>query len=286
MKIVYLIQAHKNSEQIKALISCLLHKNEHCCFVHIDKKNDALYIQLKQEYEHNPRVKIIDERVVVNWSGFSQVQATLQLMKNIMQSNITFNRIQLISGEDMPVKSSEYIVKYFNKYRDKEFIEYGDIDGYQWRIDRYNILTEYPHNRSFLIRAIQKIFRTIQKVLPERHHLDSFQLYRGSAWFNISQEAMEYILKYLDSNPNFIKGFRHSSCADEHFFQILLLNSTFKDRIVNNNLYYIEWKDEVSSPKYLNRKSIEATREMDNILFARKIDHNLSITLSREYLKQ
>ena len=41
MKIAYMIQAHKNFEQIKFLVESLLYK-QNGIFIHIDKKNDKL----------------------------------------------------------------------------------------------------------------------------------------------------------------------------------------------------------------------------------------------------
>ncbi|MBD3807596.1 MAG: hypothetical protein IE880_02635, partial [Epsilonproteobacteria bacterium] len=93
MKIAYLIQAHKNFQQLETLISCLSQSDDHACFVHIDRKNELLYLQLSEKYFLSPKVHIIEDRVIVNWSGFSQVEATLLLMRNVHCSNIRFDRI-------------------------------------------------------------------------------------------------------------------------------------------------------------------------------------------------
>ncbi|MBD3795413.1 MAG: N-acetylglucosaminyltransferase, partial [Epsilonproteobacteria bacterium] len=93
MTIAYLIQVYKNSEQIKSLISCLLNNDKHHGFIHVDKKNEDLYQALRRKYANHQQVHIIEDRVIVNWSGFSQVEATLLLMRNVHCSNIRFDRI-------------------------------------------------------------------------------------------------------------------------------------------------------------------------------------------------
>ncbi|WP_368246051.1 beta-1,6-N-acetylglucosaminyltransferase, partial [Clostridium paraputrificum] len=85
MKIAYLMQVHKNFNQIKLLTDKLV-DNLTCVYIHVDKKNEELFNELKNEYIDNENVIVIDNRVNVNWSGFSQVQATLNLMKSALDS--------------------------------------------------------------------------------------------------------------------------------------------------------------------------------------------------------
>ena len=285
MKIAYLIQAHKNFKQLQALISCLVQDKKHQCFIHIDKKSEVLYTKFIQMYSNHSNVHIIETRVTVNWSGLSQVKATLSLMKRVQESNINFNRIHLMSGEDFPYKSPKDIILFLQENRDKEFIEFKDIDKYHWRIMYYNFFTENPKNRNILIRLIQRFSRDIQRLFPKRKKLQGLHLYKGSQWFNISIEAMKYILQFIDATPNFLKQFSYTSCADEHFFQIILLNSTFKSKVINHNLYYTEWSSDNASPNYLSLKNIGEIKKDKSILFIRKISENTTLTLLQDYEK-
>jgi len=47
----------------------------------VDQKSEDLYQTLRKIYAHHEQVHIIEDRVAVNWSGFSQVQASLALMQ-------------------------------------------------------------------------------------------------------------------------------------------------------------------------------------------------------------
>ena len=67
-------------------------------------------------------VYIVEDRVSVNWSGFSVVEATLKLMNMVRDTNKKYDYISLISGQDYPIKSNEYIETYFTENQGKEFI--------------------------------------------------------------------------------------------------------------------------------------------------------------------
>ena len=282
MTIAYLIQVHKCAKQIKTLINCLLANDKNHCFIHVDKKSVDVYKELQNFYRNHSRVSIINECYRVNWSGFSQVKASLSLMKSVYQHATNFDRIQLMSGEDFPVKSLEYIDLFMYKNKDKEFIEFEDMGKYSWRILQYNFFTEFCYNRNLVIRIVQRTLRELQKLLSPRNIFESMCLYKGASWFNLSIEAMDYILHYIDNNPQYIKQFYKTACADEHFFQMILLNSNFKDKIINSNLYYTQWQEDQSSPMYLDIKGIAFAKSNDSILFARKINEYMAEELSKD----
>ena len=277
------MQVHKNAEQTEKLVTCLVGSSKNHCFLHVDKKNDVLYRELSIRFCDHSQITVCRKRVKVNWSGFSQVEATLSLMREVYDSEIGFERIHFMSGEDFPMKSLDDIYRFLKDHRDNEFMEYDSIGTYGWRILRYNYLTEHPQNRSLLIRVLQKLSREIQRIsLPKREGLEKFNLYKGSSWFNLSIEAMEYIVKFVNENPEFVKRFQYTSCADEHFFHIIVLNSVFKDKVINNNLYYTEWDEGKSSPKYLSDVAIVSAKKIPNKLFLRKVDTKMANILFKD----
>ena len=280
MKIAYMIQAHKNFEQIKFLVESLLYK-QNGIFIHIDKKNDKLYRKLKDYYINNDNVNIIDNRVSVNWSGFSQIKATINLMKAIEKEDEIYDYISFISGQDYPIKSSEYIDEYLEKNKGKNFIEYDNIGRYEWRIKRYSIFTEFPNNRKIYIRVLDKVLRICQNILPKRKNLKNMDLYIGSQWFTIDYECMKYILKFIKLNDGrYIKDFKYTACPDEHFFQTIVMNSKYKVSVINNNLRYIDWSEGNNSPKTLSIKDINQILKSDKLI-ARKFD----IDIDKEILQ-
>ncbi|MBW5378864.1 glycosyl transferase, partial [Brachyspira pilosicoli] len=95
-------------------------------------------------------------------------------------------------------------------------------------------------------------------------------------WWNLTNNAIKYILEYIEKNPNFLKRFNYTWCGDEMFFQSILLNSEFKNDCINDNLRYIDWSEKKgSSPKTFNINDYNIIKEnINNNLFARKFDEN------------
>lgn len=77
MKLAFLIQCHKNPSQVNTLINMLNHDNIDF-YIHVDKKS-----RIKEDLCSGSNVFVLPDefRVDVKWATFSQVQATLNLMR-------------------------------------------------------------------------------------------------------------------------------------------------------------------------------------------------------------
>lgn len=109
MKLAFLIQCHKNPKQINKLIQVLSHPDVDL-YVHIDKKSE---ISAEQINLNTSNVKILndEDRVDVRWGTFSQVKATLNLLKEAYEKK--YDYYWLISGQDFPLVSVEDIILRF-----------------------------------------------------------------------------------------------------------------------------------------------------------------------------
>jgi hypothetical protein len=58
---------------------------------------------------------------------------------------------------------------------------------------------------------------------------------------------------------------------DESFFQTILINSRLADRIVNDDLRYIDWSEGRASPRILTSDDLDSLLASGD-LFARKFD--------------
>lgn len=78
MKVAFLMQCHKNPEQINLLLEALNHPMVDV-FVHVDKKSQAI----KDKITQRAGIYILPEQqcVDVQWAQYSQVEATLQLLR-------------------------------------------------------------------------------------------------------------------------------------------------------------------------------------------------------------
>lgn len=275
LKIAYLIQVHKNYEQICLLINHLI-DNYTDVYVHVDKKQDELYIKLQNKYSTDERVNIIENREVVNWSGFSQVKATLNLMDSASKKE--YDYISLISGQCFPLKSNDYIRGILSENKGKEFIEFKDITNdkkSRFRLKSYNFFRENRFIRTLPMRILDNIIRRILKVFRvDRKIFENMNLYHGSSWFTITFDCMNFIIDYTNYNENFVQDFKYVLAPDEHFFQMIVLNSKYKHKVVNNNLRYIDWKGCKNSPNTLSMKDEKFLLDTESII-ARKFDMEL-----------
>jgi hypothetical protein len=85
----------------------------------------------------------------------------------------------------------------------------------------------------------------------------------------LPKQLVNYTVQFVEKNPSVEKFYKHAFAPGEMFFQTVLLNSPFKDRIVNDNKRYVEFID--SHPRTLTIKDHEALKQSGK-LFARKFN--------------
>lgn len=276
----FIISVHKGFAQIKLLLTSMQYAD---VYIHVDKKADLLYRQLRAEYDTNPHVHIIERRIQVNWSGFSIVEAMLALMKAVKESGNTYDYIHSISGQDLPLMNHEKIDNFIIQAGyGRQFIEYEDIGTYAWRIKCYSFFRENPKNRTILYRGVDIMIRLLQLPFLRRKNLKGYHLYKGSSWFSITQDCLDYIIEHVDKSE-YVKQFQYTACPDEHFFQILILNSEFREKVYNHNFRYIHFETLKSSPIVL-RKEHKDKFMNGQYLFARKFDIDIDSDIITEVL--
>ncbi|MEL6812396.1 MAG: hypothetical protein AAFP76_13780, partial [Bacteroidota bacterium] len=75
-----------------------------------------------------------------------------------------------------------------------------------------------------------------------------------------------------------LKRLKHTFCAEEIYFQTVLMNSPLAERVVSNNLRFIVWEQGSSSPAMLNETHLDAVVQSD-AFFARKFESKTSRAL-------
>lgn len=266
----FIMSVHTNLEQLQILVTALQFGD---VYIHVDKKQDALFKQLKEIYKNDSNVFLVEDRVSVNWSGFSQVQATIKLFELVESTKRTYDYIHFISGQDLPLMSHAQMDAYIeNKGTDQQFVEVHNIDSYKWRLTQYSFFRENPNNRKKLYRLTDIALRLIQMPFVHRNNFKGFELYKGSQWFSITYECMNYILSYIHEN-DYCSKFEYTACPDEHFFQVLLMNSKYKDNVLKYNSRYIVFEGLNASPKTLGVDDMDSFMN-GQYMFARKFDMN------------
>lgn len=283
MKIAYCIICHDISNILIETVNYLSQYSD--IYIHVDKKNK----KIDEFYIFNSRVKILEDRIDVRWGSFSQVKVMIKLLNETLKEK--YDYISLISGDDLPIKSNQEIEKFLEKNKGYEFMgvqkEFKNLENrVKYRYSKYY----YEKNRCFFV----KIYIFIQKKLKLYKKNNFYEklpkLYKGCQWFTISSNLKDYILDYLEKNPNYIKGFESSYCPDEIFFQTIVCNSKYKKMLYLSDesddnlmaLRYIDWKSGPEFPKILDEKDFEKIKK-SNCIFARKFNKNLNLQIYKEY---
>ncbi|NRD76322.1 hypothetical protein HPT25_02325 [Bacillus sp. BRMEA1] len=279
LKTAYILQIHKNPEQVNKFIHQLISQDHADVFIHIDKKN---YEPLKGKLIKSPNVKILQNSINCNWGDISQVDTTILLMKEVLASRNKYDFVSLRSGQDLLVKNGlkEFLVKNHQKvFMDVRQIneKHLSVIKINWpKVTRKRYTTAHPFR--IYRRMINDLFGKGINLFPNTNYWpNEYSFYCGSQWFTIPFEVVQYIVKFLDENQWYYKYFEKTFIPDEWFFQTIIMNSPFKSDVVNNNLLYLkmgEKLNERNSPLCLMSKDIGLIEET-NHFFARKFDDSI-----------
>lgn len=220
--IAIIIFTHKNLVQTKRLIKTL--KNDKVdIFLHIDKKC--------KEQINIDNVFFL-KRHDIKWGGESQVEAVFDSLNEILSLDRNYDHYIFMSGQDYLIKPISRIVDFLEDKKDKSFIEYRKLTKNDINIQ--NRYLEY-HTNSRYLDAI------LRRVMPKRKLFNNMNVYFGGCWWILTNETVKYMVKeYFDK---YHKKLKMTVCIDEIIYQTILLNSNFKNSIVNDSMRYVDWSD-------------------------------------------
>lgn len=287
MNVAYCVICHKNTRILQKMVD-LLH-NENDIYIHVDKKAD-----INQFLNLKGKVNLLDEREVVSWGSFSQIEVMLKLLN---ATNIKkYDYIVLLSGDCLPLKSSSEIKSFLLENSGSEYMgvvkNINQEKGINQRV-KYKYSSKFfkkGEQKNYLEKIITRIQFRWNLFKKNEYYNELPKLYKGSQWFIITKECRDYIFEYLKNNPNYKKAFQNSYCGDEVFFQTIICNSEYKNKIYrveesDDNLMalrYIDWESGPEYPKILNETDFKKIKKT-NRLFGRKFNENLNIDNYEKY---
>ncbi|WP_438767203.1 beta-1,6-N-acetylglucosaminyltransferase [Kushneria sp. TE3] len=277
MKHAVLMMVHKNPEHVQAFIDWLL-KHKVSVVVHVDRNQSTLHATLTEQFAHQSMVCIISNPVSVNWSGVSQVKAEIALIEQAVQTFPDADYYHLISGECQPL----FCPDEWDRFLDgKSYLESEELPEYEWRVRRFMPFGESPKNRTLPYRLASRMLREVQRIMPMRNNFGDEARLKGGNWFSLCRADVMTVRLHL--NSAFVKRFRMTRCADEHFLQILFAQLGI--HFHNYNLRYCVWHEGKASPEYLTIEQLSQARESGRYLFARKVDDTVFKEYSRKRLQ-
>lgn len=276
MKFSYLIIAHNEPEVFGTLLG-LLDDGRNDIFVHVDARADIT--QFRRFKTERSSLYFI-ERMPVYWGDESQIEVELRLLRTA-HSTGHYDYYHLLSGVDLPLKSQNYIHRFFEEHAGTEFVgvthscfNVSDLDE---KTRYYHLFTRYSrissNNRGeFLQRLLRKTGHglvRLQKALGVRRRY-GVALAKGPNWFSITDSLCGHL---LGREKAIMERFRYTFCPDEIFLQTEVVNSCFKERMFNPGDQFrscmreIDW--ERGNPYVWRDGDTEELKRSDR-LFARK----------------
>lgn len=282
MKQAILITAYKNYHHLEEIIHFF--DNDFELYIHIDKKSNIPDAELLKLRNYDV-VKLVEQKYKVNWGGFNHLKSILFLSEQALK-NKENKYFHLISGHDFPIKKIEFFKEFFKK-NDTEYITYFSIprigaanNGYLDRVEYYNfydLLDAKKPNDNYKVKRIIRI----QKKLGFKRKISSKmpKLYGGSTWWSLSRDCLNYVITFSNKNKFVLNRFKYTLCSEEFYFQTIIVNSPFVDKVANESLRHIDWvARNGNNPAVLDETDYDKLVQ-SHALFARKFDYPLSTGL-------
>ncbi len=285
-KHAYIIVSNANFRVLEVCLR-LIDDVRNDIFLLIDKKSHVsveYYDKLKHLCKYSP-LQIYEQ--IVNWGGYSQIDAVLHLITQCNQSGTEYQYIHFFQGSDLPIKSQDEIHSFFGENNGKEFVQVLKNQCVMAQ-NKTKYRHFFCHNRFFRTNKLMKILNfgtvKVQELLHLKKNL-GMDVYQGSALFSITGECARYVEK---RSKEIRKKFRFSLAGDEVFLQSILMDSPFADRIadvekdISSNARLIDR----SRPDGKNSPHIWRSDEFDSIMdapkeicFARKFDEKIDFQI-------
>ncbi len=286
-KHAYLIAANANLQVLEVCLE-LLDDARNDIFLIFDKKShitieckEALKSKVKQA-----NFKILDD-IIINWGGWTQIEAVLKLLHAANHSNTYYSYIHFFQGSDLPIKNQDEIHAYFDKSAPMNFVSVEkNRKAMAQRKCWYRHI--FCHNRFFrknkFVKALNFGLVEIQKLFGMTINQD-VDLYQGSALFSITGECANYVESKADEIE---RRFRYSLAGDEVFLQSILMASEYRNTLskidceTSSNARLIDR----TRPDGKNSPHVWRTNEIGTLLsqpeeccFARKFDERVDMTV-------
>lgn len=294
MKVLYLIQSHKNPEQIFRLVQTIK-KSSPQSQVLISHDFDSCQLDVKS-LEMQLGVHVIKKNTKGVRGDFSLVQAYLDALEWLFTHNIDFDWLINLSGQDYPTQPLFRFEQFLAETKFDGFLQYANLfskDSYyglKESCDRY--LYQYWHSGvqfSKWQRGLIKPFRVLMNNTQPFVKLDSsyqlslgirafsnpfskdFICYGGSYFKILSKKCISYLYDFLKDDEDLINYYKKTRNPDESFVQTILVNSSLFN-LCKDYKFYIDWTgSRHGHPQTLTVKDYPTILKRD-VYFARKFD--------------
>jgi hypothetical protein len=260
MRPAYVISAYKLPDQLVRLVRRLATPDASFA-IHVDAKTPAgVYARMVDGLRDLPSARFV-ERHACHWGGFGHVRATLKGIERLVRDEVPFDYVVLLTGQDYPLRPAAAIERFLAEADGRSFMSHWPLPHEPWagrggldRIERRHLLWRRAHVS-----------------LPARRRLPGgLAPYGGAPYWCLARPVVEHVRETVRRRPELVRFFRHVFVPDEIFFQTIVVNSPWRETLVDDALRYVDWSGR-PAPAILRRADLDRLVASPK-LFARKFD--------------
>jgi hypothetical protein len=266
--IAYLILVHRYPNQFKRLFKAIYHPSNYY-MIHVDKRSGIeLQTELQDFLSDYPNTSMLKSEKAI-WGGYSLVDAELRGISELLKMGLKWEFFINLSAQDFPLKSQAYIHNFLSHHIGKDFLKVANQNTV--RPDTMHRVEDY---------VTESGDEVICEPILKRPFLRGVTPYIGNQWMILSRKFCEFV----SHNPEvdrFKEFYRNTLIADEGFFQTVIMNTSYKASIVNDDKRAIDWVPmgtiKLRPRDFTSKDANFLTASQD--LFARKFDENVDIDI-------
>jgi hypothetical protein len=255
LKLCYAILTHDNPKSTIRLVNALYEKG-HVFVIHVDGKesSDDTWNELNEFASSREYVHVLEQRVRVNWGGFSMVNATLQILLYAFAINapdrapLDFHKFFHVASTSYPLASNTQIRRTLAAHPlDTNFV--------------HVIMkpTRPPPSTWYYFVECDDMLHRIYRLEPLQNATHGIETYTSSQWFIISREFAQYLAKAEPGSfvSDYLEYVEHVVVADETFFGTVLRNTEYCTKHHNRNFLHLQfdrWESDLPAGQRDERK--------------------------------
>jgi hypothetical protein len=297
MRLLFLIQTHSDPDQVRRLAHVLRKGcSDSVVLISHNTRSESLPSSL---FDGEPNIHAI--RGSGGRGDFSILDGYLSAVRWLRENKIDYDWLTNLSGQDYPVSSLAEFSRELSQSSHDGFLDHFDIlkedphdmssmvwsprDGY----DRYYYqYTKVKGDLSVAERAALRLPRLAIERLTDKLRICTayglmigrqsdrtpftadFRCYAGSYWHTVRRRCVEYLLDFVDAQPDVVEYFRRVLVPDESFLHTVLANKP-DFQFVNDNRRYVDMRGaHLGRPRFLTESDMSSIAGQ-RYVFARKI---------------
>ncbi|XP_061529167.1 beta-1,3-galactosyl-O-glycosyl-glycoprotein beta-1,6-N-acetylglucosaminyltransferase 4-like isoform X2 [Phycodurus eques] len=211
--LAYSLVVHKNAPMVERILHAIYAPHNIYC-IHYDQKSSPAFIRAMENLAQCvPNVFVASKLESVKYAHISRLNADLNCLSDLLRSEVKWEYVINLCGQDFPLKSNYELVRELRKLSGSNMLESSrPSELKKQRFSFHHELKNVPYEYQRI-----PVKTTLAKDLPPH----GIMVFIGSAYFVLSREFVNYI-----SSNGVVKDFLAWSAdtysPDEHFWATLV----------------------------------------------------------------